>query len=59
MLKSRNQLMHETLIENLMCAHRRLSFNGSAMHLIVLTWYLLRLIKKQEDCLIDFVPQEN
>ena len=59
MLASRNKLLYGAVIENLMNAHKRLSHNGSAVQLVILTWYLLRLIKKQKDELVDFVPHQD
>ena len=57
MLFSQNQRLKDMVFENLMAAHKRLSHSGNPIHLILLTRYLLRLIDKREDKLVDFVPE--
>ena len=57
MLFSQNQRLKDMVFENLMAAHKRLSHSGNPIHLIILTRYLLRLIDKREDKLVDFVPE--
>lgn len=57
MLFSQNERFKYMILENLMGAHKRLSHSGNPIHLILLTRYLLRLIDKREDKLVDFVPE--
>ena len=57
MLFSQNKRLKDMILENLMAAHKRLSHSGNPIHLILLTRYLLRLIDKREDKLVDFVPE--
>ena len=57
MLVSRNRMLKDAVLENLMCAHKRLAHSGGAIHIVILSKYLLRLIDKREDELIELVPE--
>ena len=59
MLVSRNKMLKDMVLENLMDAHKRLSHSGSAIHLVILSRYLMRLINKREDELVEFIPQQQ
>ena len=59
MVASQNEQLRDKVLENLLTAHKRLSHSGNPIHLIILTRYLLRLIHKRKDKLVDFVSERD
>lgn len=59
MFISRKKLLKDTVLENLMAAHKRLSMTGNSIHLVILTRYLLHLIQKCEDELMEIVSEQK
>lgn len=57
MLVSVKRQLKGAVLENLMTAHKRLSHCGNVFHLIILTRYILRLLKKQPDELVEIVTE--
>lgn len=51
---SRRELIKQESIKNLLSAQKRIAEHGSAIQLIYLTKYLLRLNEKLDDQIIEF-----
>lgn len=59
MLVSQKNQTLDRIFENLLKAHKILACKGNAFQIIILTRYLLKLLKKREDVLIDVVPEQD
>ena len=59
MLVSKNQVLKDMVLDNLMAAHTRLSHSGNAIHLIIVTRFILRLLQKRPDELIEIVSEQD
>lgn len=57
MLVSVKRQLNGTILENLMAAHKRLSHSGNVLHLIILTRFILRLLKERQDELVEVVTE--
>ena len=59
MLVSQKKQVQASILDNLLKAHKILACKGNAFQIIILTRYLLKLLKKREDVLIDVVPEQD
>lgn len=57
MLISRKRAVKDEVIKNLLSAHERIANSGSAVEIIRLSKYLMRLTEQGDDVLIDSITE--